>query len=158
MHTSRFLWLATKVPSNAVPLWLLQVRVSVRVHWGYSAPTALCGSSLWSSCNIPLQNSSCISHSSDCIIWDQISWSEESGCVVVWTCLLPLRGYCTPGPYFWRLCIFSKNKATLDKVSYGSGQKCSKELKNHSFTSIEAIVLKLQWKMCENQYFPCFES
>ena len=24
---------------------------------------------------------------------------------------------------------FSKNKATLDKVSYGSGQKCSKELK-----------------------------
>ena len=27
------------------------------------------------------------------------------------------------------LCIFSKNKATLDKVYYGSGQKCSKELK-----------------------------
>ena len=26
------------------------------------------------------------------------------------------------------LCIFSKNKATSDKVSYGSGQKCSKEL------------------------------
>ena len=25
--------------------------------------------------------------------------------------------------------IFSKNKATLDKVTYGSGQKCSKELK-----------------------------
>ena len=55
------------------------------------------------------------------------------------------------------LCIFSKNKATLDKVSYGSGQKYSKELKNHSFTSVEAIVVKLQWKMCENQYFPCFE-
>ena len=42
------------------------------------------------------------------------------------------------------LCIFSKNKATLDKVSYGSGQKYSKELKNHSFTSVEAIVVKLQ--------------
>ena len=28
------------------------------------------------------------------------------------------------------LCIFSKNKATSDKVSYGYGQKCSKELKN----------------------------
>ena len=55
------------------------------------------------------------------------------------------------------LCIFSKNKATLDKVSYGSGQKCSKELKNYSFTSAEAIVVKLQWKMCENQYFPCFK-
>ena len=55
------------------------------------------------------------------------------------------------------LCIFSKNKANLDIVSYGSGQKCSKELKNHSFTSVEAIVVKLQWKMCENQYFPCFE-
>ena len=55
------------------------------------------------------------------------------------------------------LCIFSKNKATSDKVSYGSGQKCSKELKNHSFTSVETIVVKLQCKMCENQYFPCFE-
>ena len=42
------------------------------------------------------------------------------------------------------LCIFSKIKATLDKVSYGSGQKCSKELKSHSFTSVEAIVVKLQ--------------
>ena len=55
------------------------------------------------------------------------------------------------------LCIFSKNKPNLDKVSYGSGQKCSTELKNHSFTSVEAIVVKLQQKMCENQYFPCFE-
>ena len=41
-------------------------------------------------------------------------------------------------------CIFSKNKATLDKETYVSGQKCSKELKNHSFTSVEAIVVKLQ--------------
>ena len=55
------------------------------------------------------------------------------------------------------LCIFSQNKATSDKVFYGSGQKCSKELKNHSFNSVETIVVKLQWKMCENQYFPCFE-
>ena len=55
------------------------------------------------------------------------------------------------------LCIFSKNKPNLDKVSYGSGQKCSTELKNHSFTSVEVIVVKLQRKMCENQYFPCFE-
>ena len=46
---------------------------------------------------------------------------------------------------FWKtFCIFSKNKATLDKETYGSGQKCSKELKNHSFTSVEAIVVKLQ--------------
>ena len=55
------------------------------------------------------------------------------------------------------LCIFSKNKATSDKVSYGSGQKYSKELENYSFTSVETIVVKLLWKMCENQYFPCFE-
>ena len=41
------------------------------------------------------------------------------------------------------LCIFSQNKATSDKVFYGSGQKCSKELKNHSFTSVETIVVKL---------------
>ena len=54
-------------------------------------------------------------------------------------------------------CIFSKNKATLDKETYASGQICSKELKNHSFTSVEAIVVKLQWNMCENQYFTCFE-
>ena len=55
------------------------------------------------------------------------------------------------------LFVFSKTKQNLDKVSYGSGQKCSTELKNHSFTSVEAIVVKLQRKMCENQYFPCFE-
>ena len=42
------------------------------------------------------------------------------------------------------LCIFSKNKATSDKVSYGSGQKCSKELENYSFTPVETIVVKLQ--------------
>ena len=42
------------------------------------------------------------------------------------------------------LCIFSKNKATSDIVSYGSGQKYSKELKNDSFTSVETIVVKLQ--------------
>ena len=46
---------------------------------------------------------------------------------------------------------------TLDKVSYGSGQKCSKELQTHSFISVEAIVVKLQWKMCKKQYFPYFE-
>ena len=42
------------------------------------------------------------------------------------------------------LCIFSKNKATLDNVSHGSGLKYSKELKNHSFTSVGTIVVKLQ--------------
>ena len=31
------------------------------------------------------------------------------------------------------------------------------ELKNYSFTLVEAIVVKLQWKECENQYFACFE-
>ena len=46
---------------------------------------------------------------------------------------------------------------TLDKVSYRSGQECSKKLKYHGFTSIETIAVKLQWKICENQYFPCFE-
>ena len=34
------------------------------------------------------------------------------------------------------------------KEGYGSGQKCSKELKNHSFTSVETIVVKLQYKKC----------
>ena len=58
---------------------------------------------------------------------------------------ISLRGYSTPGPKFLKtLCIFSQNKATLDKITYGSGQKCSKELKNYSFTSVETIVAKLQ--------------
>ena len=56
-----------------------------------------------------------------------------------------LKGVLHPCALFLKtLCIFSKNKATLNKVSYGSGQKCSKELKNHSFTSVETIVAKLQ--------------
>ena len=55
-----------------------------------------------------------------------------------------LKGVLHPWTLFLKtLCIFSKNKATSDKVSYGSGQKCSKELKNHSFTSVETIVVKL---------------
>ena len=59
--------------------------------------------------------------------------------------ILSLKGVLYPWALFLKtLCIFSKNKATLDKVSYGSGQKCSKELKNHSFTSVETIVVKLQ--------------
>ena len=68
------------------------------------------------------------------------------------------KGVLHPWALFLKImCIFSKNKAILDKLSNGSGQKCSKELKNHSFTSVYAIVVKLQWKMYENQYFPCFE-
>ena len=56
-----------------------------------------------------------------------------------------VKGVLHPWALFLKtLCIFSKNKATLDKVSYEYGQKCSKELKNHSFTSVETIVVKLQ--------------
>ena len=56
-----------------------------------------------------------------------------------------IKGVLHPWALFLKtLCIFSKNKATSDKVSYGSEQKCSKELKNHSFTSVETIVVKLQ--------------
>ena len=52
------------------------------------------------------------------------------------------------GLIFEELCIISKNKATLDKVSYGSGQKYSKELKNYSFTSAETIVARFTLKKC----------
>ena len=69
-----------------------------------------------------------------------------------------IKGVLHPWALFLKtLCIFSKKKATSDKVSYRSGEKCSKELKNQSFTSVKTIVVKLQWKMCKNQYFPCFE-
>ena len=56
-----------------------------------------------------------------------------------------LKGVLHPWALFLKIvCIFSKNKATSDKISYGFGQKCSKELKNHSSTTAETIVLKLQ--------------
>ena len=55
------------------------------------------------------------------------------------------KGVLHPWALFLKtLCIFSKNKAISDKVSYESGQKCSKELTNHSFTSVETIAVKLQ--------------
>ena len=59
--------------------------------------------------------------------------------------LRSFKGVLHPWALFLKtLYIFSKNKATSDKVSHGSGQKCSKELKNHSFISVETIVVKLQ--------------
>ena len=68
-----------------------------------------------------------------------------------WMILFACSSYCLKGrtaplglKFLKTLCIFLKNKATLDKVSYGSGQKCLKELKNHSFPSVETIVVKLQ--------------
>ena len=85
--------------------------------------------------------------------YEMYSCTNTGVLIVQW-----FKGVLHPWALFLKtLCIFSKNNANLDKVSYGSGQKCSKELKNHSFTSVETIVVKLQWKMCKNQYFPCFE-
>ena len=69
----------------------------------------------------------------------------ESFCWRIEEEIYPFKGVLHPWALFLKtLCIFSKNKATSDKVSYGSGQKCSKELKNHSFTSVETIFVKLQ--------------
>ena len=73
------------------------------------------------------------------------------------TCNIMLKGVLHPWALFLKtVCIFSKNKATLDKVSYGSGQKYSKELKNHSFTSVETVVVRLvknvQKKNCFEPY------
>ena len=51
------------------------------------------------------------------------------------------------------LCFFLKNKTILDKVSYGSGQKCSKELTNHSFPSEETIGVNLQSKNVQKSIF-----
>ena len=74
------------------------------------------------------------------------------------TSLVALKGILHPKTLFLKtLCIFLKNKVTLHKLFYGSGQKCSVKLKNHSLPSVEAIVVKLQYKMSENHYFPCFE-
>ena len=70
-----------------------------------------------------------------------------------------IKGVLHPWALFLKtLCIFSKNKVTSDKLSYGSGQKYSKELKNHSFTSVETIVVKLQWKNVQKSIFFMFLS
>ena len=85
--------------------------------------------------------------------WEDLNWKPSLVCRVIViflgidllhsnsVCiLLPYRsptsfkGVLHPWALFLKtLCVFSKNKATSDKVSYGSGQKCSEELKNHSF-------------------------
>ena len=84
--------------------------------------------------------------------------SSISGLYICGYYPVTIKGVLHPWALFLKtLCIFSQIKATSDKVSYGSGQKFSKELKNHSFTSVQTIVVKLPWKMCENQYFPYFE-
>ena len=61
-------------------------------------------------------------HDADFVSFIKSKISEFKGVLHPWTLFLKT------------LCIFSKNKATSEKVSNGSGQKCSKELKNHSFT------------------------
>ena len=59
--------------------------------------------------------------------------------------VVKFKGVQQPWALFFKdLARFLKNNAILDNVSYGSGQKCSKEVKNHSFTSAETIVVKLQ--------------
>ena len=56
-----------------------------------------------------------------------------------------IKGVQHPWALFLKtLLIVSKNKATLDKVSYVSGQKYSKELKSHSFTAVETIHVTLK--------------
>ena len=50
---------------------------------------------------------------------------------------------------------FAIKTFTLDKGSNGSDLKFPKELKNHSFISIQTMVVKLLQTMCENQHFPC---
>ena len=61
----------------------------------------------------------------------------------LWILVIALRGYCAPGPYFWRLCVFSqKNNANLDKISKGPDYECSKELKIHLFIPVETMVVK----------------
>ena len=85
-------------------------------------------------------------------------WFNASFSTNVWHVYFQLKGVLHLWALFLKtLYTFSKNKSTSDKVSYGSGQKCSKEPKNYSFTSVETIIVKLQWKMSENQYFPCFD-
>ena len=75
----------------------------------------------------------------------KIIWNHQNGNLDNFKIIQSFKGVLHLWALFLKtLCIFSQNKATSDKVFYGSGQKCSKELKNHSFTSVETIVVKLQ--------------
>ena len=41
------------------------------------------------------------------------SWTRKIDPFSSFCSLTPLRGYCTPGPYFWRLCAFSQKVKQL---------------------------------------------
>ena len=57
-----------------------------------------------------------------------------------------IKGVQSPWALFLKtLCIFSKKiKQLWTMYPMDSSQKCFKELKNHSFTLVETIVVKLQ--------------
>ena len=59
------------------------------------------------------------------------------------TRLVNFKGYSPLGFIFGDFVLLLKKIATLDKVSYGSGQKRSKELKNQFYFSVKTIVVKL---------------
>ena len=67
-----------------------------------------------------------------------------------------LRGYCTSGLYFWRLCAFSQKIKQL-RTKHPMDLVRNVPRNSKITVLVETIVVKLQWKMCENQYFPCFE-
>ena len=73
-----------------------------------------------------------------------IPWNPPLGTSGSESTLVTSGGTAPLGLTFKDFVHFLKNnKETLDKVSYGSGQKCSKELNNLSFTSVETTVVKL---------------
>ena len=74
--------------------------------------------------------------------------------LVVFCYITESRGTAPLSLIFEHFVHFLKKYSNLDKVSYGSGQKYSKELKSYTGFFKERPLL---WKMCENQYFPCFE-
>ena len=55
--------------------------------------------------NIPLARfNSCVINIHFVKLYEAIIFYYDS----LWYRFIPLRGYCTPGPYFWRLCAFSQ--------------------------------------------------
>ena len=72
--------------------------------------------------------------------------------------VLVLRGYCTPGPYFWRLCVFSLKKySNFGQCILSIWSEMFKGNQKSQFYFSRDHCCKVTVKMCKNQYFQCFE-
>ena len=69
-----------------------------------------------------------------------------------------LSGYSTPGSYFWRLCAFFFQKwSNFEQSILWIWSEMFKRTQKLKFYFSRDHSCEVTVKMCENQYFPCFE-